>query len=129
MEKLNFEQIRAIIESKLFRKFDSHPVTWMHEQYYENAGEIFDDEEHAEFKAEYAKLGNVEMMEQFGGEGDGDQYWAVYHFKDHGVYVQFDGWYASHYGSEYNDMLEVEPVEVMRTEWQCKKTEGGKDDV
>lgn len=55
----------------------------------------------------------VEFVDNFGGEGCGDQYWSVYSFtKDNEtVYVQFDGWYASYVGSEYNEWFFVEPKE------------------
>ena len=53
----------------------------------------------------------VEFVDNFGGEGCGDQYWSVYSFTDslNVVYVQFDGWYASYVGSEYNEWFFVEP--------------------
>lgn len=55
----------------------------------------------------------VEFVDNFGGEGCGNQYWSVYSFTDslNVVYVQFDGWYASYVGSEYNEWFFVEPKE------------------
>jgi hypothetical protein len=53
-------------------------------------------------------LETVECVEQFGGEGQGDQYFGVWKFGD--IYIKFYGWYASHAGSEYEGMKEVKPV-------------------
>ena len=55
-----------------------------------------------------------------GGEGQGDQYWSVYEFKqgEESVHVKFDGWYASHVGSEMTDYFVVEPKQVTVTEYK-----------
>jgi len=120
MNKLTFEEISAIINSSLFDEHDHGPENWMHEDVIESIDDIRPDDEFSdEFKAEFAKLGKIEMIEQFGGEGHGDDYWTVYHFIDHDVYISFDGWYASHHGSEFNDMSEVRPKIVEKTEWEA----------
>lgn len=56
---------------------------------------------------------------QKGGEGEGKEYWSVYEFTrgDEKVFIKFDGWYASYVGSEFQDMFQVEPREVMRVEY------------
>lgn len=61
----------------------------------------------------------VNFVENFGGEGEGDKYWSVYSFTKDGqtVYVKFDGWYASHYGSEFNDWFFVKPEQVTVTQF------------
>ena len=55
-----------------------------------------------------------EFADQYGGEDKGDKYWTVYKFSkgNEAVYVQFDGWYASYSGSEFNECFFVEPKEV-----------------
>jgi hypothetical protein len=61
----------------------------------------------------------IDFKEQHGGEGEGDKYWSVYEFKqgDESVHVKFDGWYASHVGSEMTDYFFVEPKQVTVTEY------------
>lgn len=55
----------------------------------------------------------VEVVASYGGEGQGDDYYAVYSF-DNGtekVFVKFYGWYASYHGAEYSGHYFVEPEE------------------
>ncbi len=62
----------------------------------------------------------VELVDRYGGEGQGDTYYAVYKVTtpDGEVkHYQVDGWYASYDGSSYSDTFEVEPREVMKIEW------------
>ena len=52
----------------------------------------------------------VEHLDRFGGEDMGTAYYSVYSFEkdDQKVYVKFDGWYASHVGSEFTEYRFVE---------------------
>lgn len=61
----------------------------------------------------------LKHKDNHGGEGEGDKYWSVYEFKqgDESVHVKFDGWYASHVGSEMTDYFFVEPKQVTITEY------------
>ena len=81
---------------------------------YETANVI---EEEGEFKEMFEQLGKYKFVDEFGGEGHGEDYWTVYHFIDHDVYIQFDGWYASHAGTEFDSMFEVKPEEVTVTRY------------
>lgn len=67
---------------------------------------------------------SVEHVDGYGGEDCGRDYWSVYSFKDNKtgekVYVKFDGWYASHYGSEYEGWLFVKGVVVQKIEFQSE---------
>ena len=125
MQKLNFTQIKDILESQLFRDYDHEPQMWFGENVFEPSetefkvyGISYTKNASPEFHEQFRKLGEFQMVEQFGGEGDGDKYWTVYHFKDHDVFIMFHGWYQSYHGSEYSDMYEVKPVQVTRTEYQ-----------
>ena len=65
----------------------------------------------------------AKCIDSYGGEGKGENYWAVYEFYNgnESVYVQFDGWYASYSGSEFNEWFFVEPKEVQVVQFQrCK---------
>tara|TARA_R110000868_G_scaffold76573_6_gene220170 strand:- start:6050 stop:6442 length:393 start_codon:yes stop_codon:yes gene_type:complete len=52
----------------------------------------------------YAKtqpLGVVTQVDSHGGEGEGEDWWRVYHFETHGIYVQVEGFYQSYNGTEF----------------------------
>lgn len=69
-------------------------------------------------KLEYHEI-NFKYEDSFGGEDCGDDYWSVYSFSkgDEKVFVQFDGWYQSYNGSEYDEWFFVEPKEVTVTKY------------
>lgn len=50
-------------------------------------------------------------VEYFGGEDQGSDYYCIWKFTKSAsdTYVKFYGWYASHYGSEYQGWCFVEP--------------------
>lgn len=60
-----------------------------------------------------------ELVDSYGGEGQGEDYWSVYKFTDgtDEVFVQFDGWYQSYSGCEFNKCFFVKPREVMVTQY------------
>jgi len=69
----------------------------------------------------------AELMEEYGGEDQGSDYWSVWRFeriiKTDGlmreeVFYKFSGWYASYVGAEFQEVFEVEPVEVVKIEWR-----------
>lgn len=57
-------------------------------------------------------LSDCKSVEEYGGEGQGDDYYQIYHFPKLNLYIKFQGWYTSHDGAEYQECLEVEPKEV-----------------
>lgn len=48
-------------------------------------------------------LGEVEEVDSWGGEGEGNRIGHVYYFRNHDVYLRIDGFYASHYGSDWDE--------------------------
>jgi hypothetical protein len=54
----------------------------------------------------------IEHQDNYGGEGQGEEYWSVYKFTDgtNETYVKFDGWYQSYNGSEFSEWFFVNPV-------------------
>lgn len=62
---------------------------------------------------------NLSIVDSYGGEGEGEQYWAVYEFslRDETVYVQFDGFYSSYNGAEFQEWFFVEPLPVQKIDW------------
>lgn len=57
---------------------------------------------------EKLNLGEFVQVDQYGGEGDGSTFYSIVHFKDHDIYLRWDGWYASYDGW----YLESPPTEV-----------------
>jgi hypothetical protein len=65
---------------------------------------------------------NFELVDSYGGEDQGSDYWSVYSFTDglQVVFIKFDGWYASHEGNTYEQFYEVKPVEKTITVFEKK---------
>lgn len=122
MKKLTFKEIEEILNSGIFYDYDCAPVSWMNEEVYTSADEIeIQTNSDETFKDLFSQLGEIKTVYQFGGEGCGDDYYTIYHFVTHDVYIKFAGWYASHYGSEYSNMYEVRPIEVTKIEYKRVK--------
>lgn len=77
----------------------------------------WDDDIKEKIKLFALVMQGAECVDEYGGEGQGDNYYAVWSFPHLNLYVQFDGWYASHMGSEYQTMFEVSPMEVTKIEY------------
>jgi hypothetical protein len=63
----------------------------------------------------------VEVLDSFGGEGQGDDYWRVYKLEledGTSTIIRRNGWYASYEGSSWDNFEEVKPVQVMVTQWE-----------
>lgn len=63
----------------------------------------------------------VELAEEYGGEGQGDEFWIVLKVTegDNIGYLRVDGWYASFAGGELDgDPYEVQPKEATVTVWE-----------
>lgn len=56
----------------------------------------------------------------YGGEDCGSTYYTVYQFDLEGgetFWLKFNGWYASHYGCDYEDFSEAKPKTVTNVEY------------
>ena len=85
---------------------------------YNSESSEWDLDEEKEFRAALAEAGVVcQHEDNYGGEGQGDDYWSVYSFTrgDEKIYVQFNGWYASYNGAEFTKWFFVEPKEKVIT--------------
>jgi len=60
-------------------------------------------------------LGPIEEMEQVGGEGQGDLWYVVYHFVDHGVYIKTRGSYSSYNGTDFYEGWGSEVKPTLKT--------------
>lgn len=57
-------------------------------------------------------LGQVKVVDEYGGSGQGDDYWLVAYFSKFDTYIRIDGWYNSYDGGELDgDPYIVKPVE------------------
>lgn len=89
----------------------------------ENKPNKWDDDNFVEFKKQLVEANiSFELVDRYGGEEQGSDYWSVYLFTDglQVVFIQFQGWYASYEGSTYEDFYEVKPVEKTITVFQKK---------
>ena len=48
-------------------------------------------------------LGEIEEVDQGGGPDKGNDWFRVFYFKEHDVYLRTDGWYSSYSGTEFDD--------------------------
>lgn len=83
----------------------------------------WDDDNFVEFKKQLAEAKiNFELVDCYGGEDQGSDFWSVYSFTDgmQAVFIKFDGWYASYDGSTYEKFYEVQPVEKTVTVFEKK---------
>ena len=76
-----------------------------------------------EKKAECLKqlgLGEIEEVEQYGGEGQGDSWYTIKHFKEHDVYIKTEGFYSSYNGTDfyYGFGEEVKPTQKTVTVYE-----------
>ena len=56
---------------------------------------------------------NFDLVDRYGGEDQGSDYWCVWKFSkgDQDCFVKFYGWYASHYGTDYQGYKFVAPAQ------------------
>lgn len=103
---LRDEAYGDLIRDSLFHsEYNSEPSKW-------------DSDEEKEFRAALTDSSVVcQHEDNYGGEGQGDDYWSVYAFTwgDEKVYVKFSGWYASYNGAEFTEWFFVEPKEKVIT--------------
>ena len=74
-----------------------------------------EDQERENRYADSHPVGRAVQMASNGGMDRGSDWWKVYHFVKHDVYVKVSGWYASHDGTHFEDgwdaCTEVQPQE------------------
>ena len=65
-------------------------------------------------------LGEIEEVEQYGGEGQGDSWYTIKHFKEHDVYIKTEGFYSSYNGTDfyYGFGEEVKPTQKTVTVYE-----------
>lgn len=51
-------------------------------------------------------IGDYEVVEHYGGEGQGETFYSVKYFPLHDVYIKTEGYYYSYEGAEFEDFGE-----------------------
>ena len=66
-------------------------------------------------------IGEILEVEQYGGEGKGDEWYSIKHFTKHDVYICVSGRYSSEWGTSFGDGwgYEVKPVQKMVTSYEA----------
>lgn len=64
-----------------------------------------------EFQAEHGF--KTELVDQYGGEDCGSEYWYVFSIEKDGVkeFAKLDGWYQSFHGNDWDDITDFYKVE------------------
>ena len=101
MEKLTFAQIIEVLKEK-----------------YDDVSEFAYQDD---FEDNELGLGEIEEVFQEGGEGEGEHWESVKHFKDHDVYISVSGYYSSYDGTDFDGWeacTEVRPKEKTITVYE-----------
>lgn len=107
-----------------FRREESITVDYFDDIWSEYVYESLHTKEQIERSSYYDNLilpsGNVYLIEDFGGEGQGEQRWVVFSVGDQ--FFEVSGYYASWDGTTWEDpsLTEVEPKEVVKIEYVRK---------
>jgi hypothetical protein len=66
------------------------------------------------------QLIHCDIVESYGGEDQGSDYWCVWKFSkgSEECFVKFHGWYASHYGTDYQGFKFVAPAKKTITVYE-----------
>jgi hypothetical protein len=92
-----------------------------------NVGSITDfGREYIDQEKDHPELGTIKEVDSYGGEGMGDEYWRVYYLSKHDMYIRIQGYYQSHWGTEFPSTFEaafsqVYPKEVTKTIYTTEK--------
>lgn len=50
---------------------------------------------------DFLGIGSIKLVDSYGGEGEGERYYKVFHFEKHDIYIKFEGFYTSYDGVNY----------------------------
>lgn len=118
----------STLREDLLKFFQNEDVTKDYDSvcdFFMNGGSLEYDDEIRNWLTE--RQITAELVEEYGGEDQGSDYWSVWRFGRivktdrfvrEEVFYKFSGWYASYVGAEFEEVFEVEPTEVMNTEWK-----------
>ena len=94
----------------IFEEVGDNSLEWMMNQHCSNALETALDNQ----------LISWQVEDSYGGEDQGSDYWCIWKFSKDGedCFVKFYGWYASHYGADYQGYKFVTPQQKLVTVYQ-----------
>lgn len=104
------DEIYSIIKEDCnneYSKYKEHP------KYKEYESLKYSYQAKEEYILQQLGLGKIAEVDQYGGEGQGEDWYSVKHFVDHDVYIKTQGFYTSYHGTDfdYGYGKEVKPVE------------------
>lgn len=67
------------------------------------------------------EFGKYSIVASKGGADEGSEFWIVYYFDEHDVFIKVDGYYTSYDGVSEIEAFEVFPKEVTITIYQKNK--------
>jgi hypothetical protein len=70
-----------------------------------------------DYSPEELELGEVKVVDSYGGPDKGSTWYKVQYFVEHDVYIRTDGWYSSYDGTYFDDGYGsvVKPVDKVVT--------------
>jgi hypothetical protein len=107
----------------LFVKADTEVKDEFHNGEFKSREDSWDYKTVKDFRKQLAEANiSFELVDRYGGEDQGSDYWRVYSFSNGNevVFIKFDGWYASYEGSTYEEFYEVQAVEKTITVFEKK---------
>lgn len=116
LDQLERLEINDVSADKFMREDVDNVEDWKEYQKSDEYNEL-EDEDKQLVNQFIDVMDRAEMVEHYGGEGQGDAYYTVWFFPSIDLFVKFYGYYASHSGSEYEGMCEVKPKEVTVTQY------------
>jgi hypothetical protein len=77
---------------------------------------------HPDFNEDFIKCYDLikdgKIVDSYGGEGKGDNYYKIWYFPSQEVYLKFDGYYNSYDGAQFTGTYEVLPKEKTITVYE-----------
>jgi len=63
-------------------------------------------------------FGKCTLVEQFGGINKGYDYWKIFHFIEHNIYIKLHGYFSEYSGIEPGIYEHVIPKEIFETQYE-----------
>lgn len=135
MERMTLEEVRKVLVAAVAANNDKSDADNEPVEYPQVNGSCYDSNTHIADElyeiyywedSKQPKGFTVKMEEQWGGEGQGDDYGTVFSVTNNetkvATYIQFNGWYASYEGHSYDgdEGCLVEPRTVEVRQWVRK---------
>jgi hypothetical protein len=109
--------------SSLLAKDNDAAKYELHTGQFQSKSHVWDCQSIKDFRNQLTEANiNFKLVDRYGGEDQGSEYWSVYSFTDgmQVVFIKFDGYYASYDGSTYEEFYEVQAVEKTITVFEKK---------